>query len=159
HFRPPPPYSPPLQSRTAGGTSKVRVRPYYGGPLAAQVFKTISEPHVGDVSFFRVYSGTVKNGQDVWNAPRAAPEKLNHLCVAVGKDRTEVAELHAGDIGVVAKLRDTHTNDTLSARETPIVLPKIPFPEPVITVAVEVKQRGEEDKLSTGLHKLHEEDR
>jgi len=58
----------------------------------------------------------------------------------------------------VAKLRDTHTNDTLSARETPIVLPKIPFPEPVITVAVEVKQRGEEDKLSTALHKLHEED-
>src|SRR5207247_1079609 len=97
-------------------------------------------------------------GQDVWNAPRAAPEKLNHLCVAVRKHGTEVAELHAGDIGVVAKLRDTHTNDTLSARETPIVLPKIPFPEPVITVAVEVKQRGEEDKLSTGLHKLHEED-
>ena len=149
---------PPLEAQKWGGADKVPVRPDDGGPFAAQVFKTISEPHVGDVSFFRVYSGTVKNGQDVWNAPRAAPEKLNHLCVAVGKDRTEVAELHAGDIGVVAKLRDTHTNDTLSARETPIVLPKIPFPEPVITVAVEVKQRGEEDKLSTGLHKLHEED-
>ncbi len=149
---------PPLEAQKWGGADKVPVRPDDGGPFAAQVFKTISEPHVGDVSFFRVYSGTVKNGQDVWNAPRAASEKLNHLCVAVGKDRTEVAELHAGDIGVVAKLRDTHTNDTLSARETPIVLPKIPFPEPVITVAVEVKQRGEEDKLSTGLHKLHEED-
>src|SRR5438094_2886832 len=129
-----------------------------GGPFVGQVFKTMSEPHVGDVTYFRVYSGMVRNGQDVFNAPRAATEKLNHLCVAVGKDRTEVAELHAGDIGVVAKLRDTHTNDTLSARETPIVLPKIPFPEPVITVAVEVKQRGEEDKLSTALHKLHEED-
>ncbi len=149
---------PPLEAQKWGGADKVPVRPDDGGPFAAQVFKTISEPHVGDVTFFRVYAGSVKNGQDVWNAPRAASEKLNHLCVAVGKDRTEIAELHAGDIGVVAKLRDTHTNDTLSARETPIVLPKIPFPEPVITVAVEVKQRGEEDKLSTGLHKLHEED-
>ena len=149
---------PPLEAQKWGGADKVPVRPDDGGPFAAQVFKTISEPHVGDVTFFRVYAGTVKNGQDVWNAPRAASEKLNHLCVAVGKDRTEVAELHAGDIGVVAKLRDTHTNDTLSARETPVVLPKIPFPEPVITVAVEVKQRGEEDKLSTALHKLHEED-
>ncbi len=149
---------PPLEAQKWGGADKVPVRPDDGGPFAAQVFKTISEPHVGDVTFFRVYAGAVKNGQDVWNAPRAASEKLNHLCVAVGKDRTEIAELHAGDIGVVAKLRDTHTNDTLSARETPVVLPKIPFPEPVITVAVEVKQRGEEDKLSTGLHKLHEED-
>src|SRR3989449_3592497 len=149
---------PPLEAQKWGAADKVAVKPDAAGPFVAQVFKTISEPHVGDVTFFRVYSGTVKNGQDVWNAPRAATEKLNHLCVAVGKDRTEVAELHAGDIGVVAKLRDTHTNDTLSTRETPIVLPKIPFPEPVITVAVEVKQRGEEDKLSTGLHKLHEED-
>ncbi len=149
---------PPLEAQKWGAADKVTVQPDDAGPFVAQVFKTISEPHVGDVTFFRVYSGIVKNGQDVWNAPRAAAEKLNHLCVAVGKDRTEVAELHAGDIGVVAKLRDTHTNDTLSTRETSIVLPKIPFPEAVITVAVEVKQRGEEDKLSTGLHKLHEED-
>src|SRR5438270_13427978 len=96
-----------------------------------------------------------RNGQDVYNAPRSAVEKLNHLCVSVGKDRFEIAELHAGDIGVVAKLRDTHTNDTLSTRDAPIVLRKIPFPEPVITVAIEVKQRGEEEKLSNGLHKLH----
>jgi len=85
-------------------------------------------------------------------------EKLNHLCVTVGKDRIEIPELHAGDIGVVAKLRDTHTNDTLSTKDHAIVLPKIPFPEPVITEAIEVKQRGEEEKLSNGLHKLHEED-
>jgi elongation factor G len=128
------------------------------GPFVAQVFKTISEPHVGDVTYFRIHSGTVRNGQEVYNAPRDASEKLNHLCIAIGKDRQEIAELHAGDIGCVAKLRDTHTNDTLSSRERPIVLKKIPFPEPVITVAIEVKQRGEEEKLSNGLHKLHEED-
>src|SRR5258708_38249857 len=76
----------------------------------------------------------------------------------MGKARVEIGELQAGDIGAVAKLRDTHTNDTLSSKEVGLVLPKIPFPEPVITLAVEVKQRGEEDKLSTALHKLHEED-
>ncbi len=148
----------PLDGQQWGSAERVPLQAEDEGPFVAQVFKTVSEPHVGDVTYFRVYSGRVKNGEEVWNAPRDATEKLNHLCVAVGKERHEVAELHAGDIGCVAKLRDTHTNDSLSTRDVPIVVPKIPFPEPVITVAVEVKQRGEEEKLSTGLHKLHEED-
>jgi len=149
---------PPIEAQKWGTAEKVSLTADDAGPLAAQVFKTVSEPHVGDVTLFRIFSGKVKNGQDVWNAPREVSEKLNHLCIAVGKERVEIAELHAGDIGAVAKLRDTHTNDTLSSKDMGLVLPKIPFPEPVITLAVEVKQRGEEDKLSTGLHKLHEED-
>jgi elongation factor G len=149
---------PPIEAQKWGSAEKVTLKADDGGPFAAQVFKTISEPHVGDVSYFRIFSGMVKNGQDVYNAPREAIEKLNHLCVALGKERSEIAELHAGDIGVVAKLRDTHTNDTLSTKDAAVVLRKIPFPEPVITEAIEVKQRGEEEKLSTGLHKLHEED-
>jgi elongation factor G len=155
---PSPAERPPMEAQKWGSAEHVTLTPQDDGPFVAQVFKTMSEPHVGDVSFFRIFSGSVKNGQDVYNAPRQAVEKLNHLCISVGKERTEIAELHAGDIGVVAKLRDTHTNDTLSTEPNPIVLRKIPFPEPVITVSVEVKQRGEEDKLSTGLHKLHEED-
>src|SRR5438132_679118 len=155
---PAPDERPPVEAQKWGSAERIILRAEDGGPFVAQVFKTMSEPHVGDVTYFRVYSGAVRNGQDVYNAPRSAVEKLNHLCVSVGKDRFEIAELHAGDIGVVAKLRDTHTNDTLSTREAPIVLRKIPFPEPVITVAIEVKQRGEEEKLSNGLHKLHEED-
>ena len=127
-------------------------------PFVAQVFKTVSEPHVGDVSFFRVYSGSVSNGTTVYNAPRDVSEKLNHLSVAQGKERHEVPMLHAGDIGVVAKLRDTHTNDTLSTQAKPVVIPKIPFPEALTVLSVEVKQRGEEDKLSSALQKLHEED-
>src|SRR5207244_12376168 len=115
------------------GTAEwVTLGPEDGGPFVWKVFKTMSEPEVGDVTYFRLYSGTVKNGQDVYNAPREAVEKLNHLCVTVGKDRVEIAELQAGVIGLVAKLRDTHTNDTLSTKEHPIVLHKIPFPEPVI---------------------------
>jgi len=147
-----------IEAQKWGTAEKVALKADDAGPLAAQVFKTVSEPHVGDVTLFRIFSGKVKNGQDVWNAPREASEKLNHLCNALGKERIEIGELHAGDIGAVAKLRDTHTNDTLSSKEVGLVLPKIPFPEPVITLAVEVKQRGEEDKLSTALHKLHEED-
>jgi elongation factor G len=149
---------PPVAAERWGSAERLTLTADDAGPFAAQVFKTMSEPHVGDVTFFRVYSGTVRNGQEVWNAPREAAEKLNHLCVAVGRDRFEIAELHAGDIGVVAKLRDTHTNDTLSTRDVPIVLRKIAFPEPILTQAIEVKQRGEEEKLSNGLHKLHEED-
>ena len=148
----------PVEGQTWGDPKPVPLACRDNGPFVAQVFKTVSEPHVGDVTFFRIHSGAVKNGAEVYNAPRSASEKLNHLSVSLGKERTEVPELHAGDVGVVAKLRDTHTNDTLSTRENPIVLKKIPFPEPVITVAIEVKQRGEEEKLSNGLHKLHEED-
>jgi len=148
----------PIEAQKWGTAEKVSLKADDAGPLAAQVFKTVSEPHVGDVTLFRIFSGKVKNGQDVWNAPREVSEKLNHLCTPLGKERIEIAELHAGDIGAVAKLRDTHTNDTLSSKDVGLVLPKIPFPEPVITLAIEVKQRGEEDKLSTALHKLHEED-
>jgi elongation factor G len=128
------------------------------GPVVAHVFKTVAEPHVGEVSLFKIVSGKVSNGSEVYNAPRGTLEKLNHLSVAQGKDRTEVLELHAGDIGVVAKLKDTHTNDTLSTQGTPTALAKIPFPDPLIVLAVAVTKRGEEDKLSTGLQKLHDED-
>ena len=155
---PSPAERPLIEAQKWGSAEGLTLKADDGGSFVAQVFKTISEPHVGDVTYFRIFSGAVKNGQEVYNAPRSATEKLNHLCIAVGKDRHEVVELHAGDIGCVAKLRDTHTNDTLSTREHQIVLKKIPFPEPVITVAIDVKQRGEEEKLSNGLHKLHEED-
>lgn len=148
----------PVVAERWGNPEPVELTFEDNGRFVAQVFKTVSEPHVGDVSFFRIYSGSIANGGSVYNAPRNAVEKLNHVSVAQGKDRVEVPKLPAGDIGAVAKLKDVHTNDTLSTESTPVVLPKIPFPEPLTVLAVEVKQRGEEDKLSTGLHKLHEED-
>ena len=126
--------------------------------LVARVFKTTSEPHVGDVTLFRLYAGTLRNGAEVWNAEHEVAEKLNHLSVQQGKERLEVGELHPGDIGSVAKLRNTHTGDTFCLRDAPVRLPPIPFPEAVATAAVVVKQRGEEDKLAAGLHRLHEED-
>jgi elongation factor G len=127
-------------------------------PVLGRVFKTVSEPHVGDVTLFRIYTGALKNGDEVWNAEHNMVEKLNHLSIQQGKERLEVPELQAGDIGSVAKLKDTHTNDTFSRREQPLRLPPVPFPDAIATSAVLVKQRGEEDKLAAGLHKLHEED-
>ncbi len=148
----------PASVETWGEVATIDVTASDDAPFVGQVFKTISEPHVGDVSFFRILSGSVSNGATVFNAPRNSTEKLNHLSVAQGKERQEVPMLHAGDIGAVAKLRDTHTNDTLSTEKRPVVVPKIPFPEALTVLAIAVKNRGEEDKLSTGLQKLHEED-
>jgi elongation factor G len=122
------------------------------------VFKTLSEPHVGDVSVFRVLSGAARNGDEVYNATRDATEKLNHLAIAQGRERIEVAALHAGDIGCVAKLRDTHTNDTLSTRAHPVRLPGIGLPEPLVQMAIHATNRADEEKLQLGLHRLHEED-
>jgi elongation factor G len=138
--------------------SPAEVTPPAEAPLVGRVFKTMSEPHVGDVSFFRIYRGTIRNGDEVYNAEHEVTEKLNHLSIQQGKERFEIPELQAGDIGSVAKLRDTHTNDTFCLAERPIHLDPIPFPDAVATSAVVVKQRGEEDKLASGLHKLHEED-
>jgi elongation factor G len=132
--------------------------PPVDAPLVGRVFKTMSEPHVGDVSLFRLYAGELRNGDEVWNAEHEVAEKLNHLSIQQGKERIEVEQLCAGDIGSVAKLRDTHTGDTFCRRDAPVRLPPIPLPASEATSAVVVKQRGEEDKLAAGLHKLHEED-
>ena len=142
----------------AEGHNTIQLHAKDDGPFAALVFKTLAEPHVGDVSYFRVLSGKVSNGQDVFNATRDGVEKLGHLSVPLGKERVEVNTLHAGDIGCVAKLRNTHTNDTLSTKEHPIRLPAIEYPEAVVHFAVKASVRGEEDKLQQGLHRLHDED-
>jgi elongation factor G len=140
------------------GEAEVELSAVDDGPLAALVFKTTSEPHVGELSYFRVFSGSIAAGASTMNTTRGGSEKLGHPAVPQGKDRTEVAEIHAGDVGVVAKLRDTHTGDTLAAENTSLVLNGIAFPEADISIAVKPAKRGDEDKVSTGLHKIHEED-
>lgn len=141
-----------------GSAERIELKTDDAEPFAAQVFKTVSESHVGEVSLFRVYAGSVTNGAEVLNPVSDVSEKLAHLSVTQGKDRHEVPLLHAGDVGAVAKLKNTHTNDSLCAASRPVVLPKIPFPEPLIVMAIEVKQRGEEEKLSTALARMHDED-
>jgi elongation factor G len=142
----------------AEGDATVEIHAKDDGPCVAHVFKTMSEPHVGDVSFFRLFSGTINNGDELYNVTRSGVEKLNHLSVAQGKERIEVPRLHAGDIGCVAKLRNTHTNDTLSMRQHPVRLPLISFPEGSIQMAVHAPNRADEEKMQAGLHRLHDED-
>lgn len=154
----PSPQERPAETATGRAGNPVELRNLNSDPFAALVFKTTSEPHVGELTYFRVLGGSVRSGEEVWNATRDRPEKLAHLSIAQGKERLEVEALRAGDIGVVAKLRDTHTNDTLSSPSLPLVVPGVAFPAPDIAVAVESVNRGDEDKLSVGLHKLHEED-
>ncbi|HET6679903.1 MAG TPA: elongation factor G [Gemmatimonadaceae bacterium] len=141
----------------AEGDQTVEIHARDDAPLTALVFKTTNEPHIGDVSYFRIFSGSMTNGQEVFNATRDGVEKMGHLSVAQGKDRTEVAQLHAGDIGCVAKLRNTHTNDTLSTREHPVRFPEIALPEPIVSFAVRAATRHDEEKLQQGLHRLHDE--
>ncbi len=128
------------------------------GPLAALVFKTTTEPHVGELSFFKVMSGVIENGMEVVNGSNQRSEKLGHLSIAQGKERIEVPRLHAGDIGVVAKLKHTHTNDTLCSKDRPLQVTRIDFPRPDISIAIKGATRNDDDKLGEVLPRLHEED-
>lgn len=128
------------------------------GQPAFFVFKTVSESHVGELSFFRVCSGTISPGLDLINEHSNKSERLAQLFVMNGKDRKEINKILAGDIGAVVKLKDTHTNDTLSARSFPVDFAPISFPEPVFHAAIVPRAKGDEDKISTGLHALHQED-
>jgi elongation factor G len=127
-------------------------------PASLYVFKTANDPFAGRITFFKVFSGVVKNEATMQNFVRGTSEKLSHLSVPMGKNLIPVPELHAGDIGAVAKLKDTVTGDTLGDKANPIKFAGVVLPEPAITFAIEPKSRNDEDKLSNGLHKLMEED-
>lgn len=136
----------------------VELSPTDEAPFTAMVFKTTQEPRVGELSYFRVFSGSVTSGTTVDNPTRGATERLSHLAGPDAADRLEVDRLHAGDIGVVAKLKSTHTGDTLCEHGRNLVLSPIEFPSPDITIALRVASRGDEDKLGNGLNRLQEED-
>ncbi len=127
-------------------------------PLSAYVFKTVNDPFAGRISLFKVFSGVLKNDATLQNFTRNSSEKFAHVSAVQGKALTPVNELHAGDIGAIAKLRDTLTGDTLGDKGSPIQYPMVKFPEPAITYAIEPKTRADEDKLSNGIHKMMEED-
>ena len=127
-------------------------------PASVYVFKTVSDPFAGRISYFKVFSGVLKNDATLQNFTRNTAEKFAHICVMQGKQSIPIQELHAGDIGAVAKLKDTLTGDTLGDKASPIQYPTVKLPEPAITFAIEPKTRADEDKLGVGLHKLMEED-
>ena len=128
------------------------------GPACIFVYKTISEPHVGDLSFFKVYSGTIRTGMELVNESNGVLEKINQLFLMEGNKRIPVQELVAGDIGATLKLRNTHVNNTLHIKGKVYELPPIEFPSSNVTVCIEPVNKGEEEKLAQALHQLREED-
>ena len=127
-------------------------------PYSAFVFKTIADPYSGKISLLRVYSGILRSDSTVHNASRDVQERLGALLILQGKESQAVGEVGAGDIAAVAKLKETGTGDTLADKARPIVYPRVTFPEPSIAFALEPKSRGDEEKISSVLHRLLEED-
>jgi elongation factor G len=127
-------------------------------PLSLFVFKTLADPFAGRINYFKVKSGVLKNDATLTNYNRNAPERFQHTQVVQGKQLAEVPELHAGDIGAIAKLKETMTGETLGDKAAPIHYKGAQLPEPSITFAVEPKTRADEDKIGVSIHKIIEED-
>jgi elongation factor G len=127
-------------------------------PMATFVWKTVADQFAGRISLFRVYQGHLTADSTVRNRTRDLDERLGSLTIMQGKTPTAVTELKAGDIGAVAKLKETRTSDTLADAKATITFPAISWPEPVLAYAIEPKSRGDEDKISTSMHRLEEED-
>jgi len=127
-------------------------------PVSAFVFKTTADPFAGRITFFKVYSGVLKNDANLHNVQRGSAERLSHISCALGKTLTPVTDLHAGDIGAVAKLKDTLTGDTLADKGALVEYPAVKLPEPSIAFAIEAKSRQDEDRMGNAIHRILEED-
>jgi elongation factor G len=127
-------------------------------PPQAFVWKTIADPFAGRITMFRVVAGAIKADSTILNKTRDTQERLGHVTLLQGKTQSNVPEIKAGDLGAVAKLKDTLTSDTLGDKSNPVTFPAVAFPEPVLSYAIEPKTRGDEDKISTSMHRLEEED-
>ena len=147
----------PVTVVTKGGEEKERACDP-GQPLTSYVFKTVSDPFVGHITMFRVFSGTLRPDSSVYNATKGTEERIGQLFALRGKEHETLSEVPAGDIGAVAKLAHTTTGDTFSTKDDPVTLRAIEMPEPLLAFAITPKTKGDEDKLSTALSRLREED-
>ena len=139
------------------GDEKINVS-YNDNHLSAMVFKTLSEEHVGELSFFRVFSGQLKPGDDIENVSRNSHEKLRQIYFMHGKNRKDASSIIAGDIGAALKLKGTHSGDTLTSASRKVKFEEIVYPSPNMSYAITPSSRGDEDKMATGLSVSHEED-
>jgi elongation factor G len=124
----------------------------------AYIFKTAAEAHFGELSYFRVYSGAMKAGMELYNSDRLNTERIGQIYILNGRDRATVDELGAGDLGALVKLKNTHTGNTLCTSSRPVKLAKVEYPHPTIHASLQVTVKGEEDKVAAGMAALHEED-
>ena len=154
----PSPAERPLKARNIASGDETRVNASSDGPAAAFIWKTVADPFAGRITMFRVVSGSLKADSTVHNLTKDTPERLGHLVLLQGKTQTAVPEIKAGDIGAVAKLKESQTNDLIADKAVAFTLAGTRFPEPVISYAIEPRSRGDEEKISTALHRLQEED-
>ncbi len=154
----PSPAERPIKAKDAKSDADVVVQASESAPASAFIWKTVADPFAGRITMFRVLSGTLKADSTVQNVTKGVPERLGHLVLLQGKTQTSVPEIKAGDIGAVAKLKESQTNDLIADKAVGFTIPGTKFPEPVISYAIEPKSRGDEEKISTALHRLQEED-
>ena len=147
-----------IQGVNASSKAEVALDPDPDGPVAAQVFKTVADPYAGRLSIFRVFSGTMKSDSTVLNVTKSVPERYGQLFLPEGKGQKPVAEAGPGAFAAVAKLKETVTGDTLGSEAMPLLLPPLGAAKPMITLAVEPKSKGDEDKVFSSIQKLLEED-
>ncbi|MBE0572576.1 MAG: elongation factor G [Ignavibacteriaceae bacterium] len=147
-----------VSAKLANKNEPVLVKVDPNGEPVLFVFKTISEQHVGELSLFKLISGKVSPGMDLLNENNNKTERLNQLFTLNGHNRKDISQIVAGDIAAVVKLKDTHTNNTIASKNYSVIIDPIEFPDPVIRGAIKAKAKGDEDKIATGLHTLHEED-
>lgn len=149
---------PPAQGREIDGDNLIVTEPSDDAPFSALAFKIMTDPYVGKLAFFRVYSGTLKSGTYVYNASKGKRERVGRILLMHASARTEVEEVNAGDIAAVGGLKETSTGDTLCDERHPLLLESMEFPDPVIKVAIEPKTKAGQDKMTLALVKLAEED-
>jgi elongation factor G len=154
----PSPADRPFTATAKASDEAVMVKAADSAPAAVFVWKTVADPFAGRITMFRVVSGTIKSDSTVQNLSRESAERFGHLTLLQGKTPANVPEVKAGDLGAVAKLKETLTSDLLGDKGVAFRVETIKFPEPVISYAIEPKTRGDEEKISTALHRLQEED-
>lgn len=157
-YGPAPLNRPPVQGDSPRDGKPVLRAPKAEGPVAALVFKTISEAHLGELSFFRIFSGTITSGMELRNPNTNSTEKIGQIFWMNSKSRTQADKLVAGEIGATVKLKNTRTGDTLCDPRDPFRFPPIEFPDPVLETGIVPKAKGDEEKISAGMHSLQAED-
>jgi elongation factor G len=143
---------------TGADGEEIEIEPDEDGPLVAYVFKTLADPYTGRINLFRVYRGTLKSDSHVVNVSQRQKERIGQLGEPCGKELEQVAELGAGDIGAVAKLKETRAGDVLAEKQTEIAFPPLDLPAPVMAFAYEAKSKGDEEKAAAAVRRLSEED-
>jgi elongation factor G len=137
---------------------EVEIAPDGDGPLVAYVFKTLADPYAGRLNLFRVFSGVIKGDSQVTNVTRRAKERIGQILIPGGKEHEQTDELGAGDIGAIAKLKETRAGDVLAEKDSKISFPPLDLPAPVMAFAFEPKTKGDEDKAASAIRRLEEED-